>query len=106
MSQPDADYPPQVGIHFWIGFDAEDSIWQGIQPTSRAGFKVYNDSLYYRFATATEFGVASVDADGTITEQVKASKQNYQNQLNFAFDVMRRVRCTWRILKARRASQS
>ena len=83
----DADYPPQVGIHFWIGFDAEDAVWKGIQPTSRAGFKVYNDSLYYRFATSTEFGVASVDTDGTITEQVKASKQNYQNPLNFAFDV-------------------
>ena len=82
-----ASHPPQVGIHYWIGFDAVDDIYRGIQPTSRAGFKVSNDALYYRFATATEFGVASVDTDGVITEAVKASKQNYQNQLNFAFDV-------------------
>ena len=82
-------YPPQPSIHYWAGFESEKTIWKGIQPTSRATFRVAsNGSLYYRFATPETFGVASVSADGeTHTEVVAAVRDAYQNHLNFAFDM-------------------
>ena len=82
-------YPPQPSIHYWAGFESEKTIWKGIQPTSRASFRIAsNGSLYYRFATPETFGVASVSADGeTHTEVVAADRDAYQNHLNFAFDM-------------------
>ena len=83
----DSDFPPQVGLHYWVGFENIDHLWQGIQPTSRANFQIHNNLLYYRFATAEKFGVAAVDTDGNTQEIVSADRDGYMNHLNFAFDI-------------------
>ena len=84
----DTDLPPQVGLHYWVGFENIDHLWQGIQPASRATFEIHNNLLYYRFATAEKFGVAAVDADGNTQEIISVSdRDGYMNHLNFAFDI-------------------
>ena len=83
----DDTYPPQVSLHYWVGFDGEDYLWQGIQPSSRPAFEMHNGELYYRYVTASQFGVASVDADGSTTAVYSADRDAYLNHLNFAFDI-------------------
>ena len=43
--------------------------------------------LYYRYAKGGEFGIASVDTSGTTTGLIDQTELNYNNHLNFAFDL-------------------
>ena len=81
--------PPQLGIHYHIGFENDLYIdeFEGIRPDDRGAFKWYSGNLYYRYATPSEFGVARVNASGTTSEMIDQATLNYQNHLNFAFDI-------------------
>ena len=81
--------PPQLGIHYHVGFENEIYIdeFEGIVPSNRDTFKWVSDNLYYRYATPSEFGVARVDTAGTTSEMIDQTTLNYNNHLNFAFDV-------------------
>ena len=82
-------YPPQLGIHYWIGF--ENAIYadefEGVTSDYRGAFPVQSGTLYYRYAKDGEFGIASVDTSGTTTGLISQSTLNYHNHLNFAFDL-------------------
>ncbi len=82
-------YPPQLGIHYWIGF--ENSLYtdefEGIRPDYRGPFKWHSNTLYYRYAKDGEFGVARVDASGTTEGLMSETDLNFHNHLNFAFDI-------------------
>ena len=81
--------PPQLGIHYHVGF--ENALYidehEGIVADYRGAFKAYNNNIYYRYATPSEFGVARVNTSGTTTEMIDQTTLNYQNHLNFAFDL-------------------
>ena len=81
--------PPQLGIHYHIGFENDLYIdeFEGIRPDDRGTFKWHDGNLYYRYATPSEFGVARVNASGTTSEMIDQTTLNYQNHLNFAFDI-------------------
>lgn len=81
--------PPQLGIHYWVGFENDLYIdeFEGIVPYDRGAFKWYSGNLYYRYATDAEFGVARVDAAGTTSEMIDQARGGYWDHLNFAFDV-------------------
>ena len=81
--------PPQLGIFYPVGFENTIYIdeFEGIVADYRGTFKWYNGNLYYRYATDAEFGVARVNTSGTTTEMIDQGTLNYQNHLNFAFDV-------------------
>ena len=81
--------PPQLGIHYHIGFENDIYIdeFEGIRPDDRGAFKWQGGNLYYRYATPSEFGVARVNTSGTTTEMIDQTTLNYHNHLNFAFDV-------------------
>ena len=85
----DDSRPPQLGIHYHVGFENELYIdeFEGIRPEYRGPFKLYSNDLYYRYATPSEFGVARVNAAGTTTEMIDQAILNYNNHLNFAFDI-------------------
>ena len=85
----DDSRPPQLGIHYHIGFENDIYIdeFEGIRPDDRGAFKFQGSNLYYRYATASEFGVARVNTGGTTSEMIDQSTLNYNNHLNFAFDV-------------------
>ena len=81
--------PPQLGIHFHVGFENALYIdeFEGVTSDYRGSFPVQSNTLYYRYAKDGEFGVASVDTSGTTTGLISQSTLNYHNHLNFAFDV-------------------
>ena len=81
--------PPQLGIHYPVGFENALYIdeFEGIRPEYRGAFKFYNSQLYYRYATPSGFGVARVNTSGTTTEMIDQTTLNYNNHLNFAFDI-------------------
>ena len=81
--------PPQMGIHYHIGFENALYIdeYEGIVADYRGSFKWQGSNLYYRYATPSEFGVARVNTSGTTTEMIDQTTLNYHNHLNFAFDV-------------------
>ena len=81
--------PPQLGIHYHIGFENDIYIdeFEGIRPDDRGAFKFQGSNLYYRYATASEFGVARVNTSGTTTEMISETDLAFHNHLNFAFDV-------------------
>ena len=85
----DDSRPPQLGIHYWVGF--ENSLYidefEGIVAGYRGAFKWHSNNLYYRYATASEFGVARVNTGGTTEEMIDQAVGGYQNHLNFAFDI-------------------
>ena len=85
----DDSFPPQLGIHYWIGF--ENSVYidafEGIVPSYRGTFKWQSGNLYYRYSKDGEFGVARVDASGTTTQMIGETALGYQNHLNFAFGI-------------------
>ena len=85
----DDDYPPQLGIHFHVGFENDLYIdtFEGIRPDDRGAFKWQSGHLYYRYAKDGEFGVARVDASGTTAKMIGQTIGTHQNHLNFAFDV-------------------
>ena len=85
----DDTYPPQLGIHFFMGFENELYIdeFEGIRPDYRGPFKWHSNNLYYRYATDSEFGVARVNASGTTTKMIAQAIGSYHNHLNFAFDI-------------------
>ena len=85
----DDTYPPQLGIHYWVGFETEIYVdeFEGIRPDYRGGFKWHSNHLYYRYAKAGEFGVARVNTSGTTTKMIEQTRLNYHNHLNFAFDI-------------------
>ena len=86
----DADYPPQVGCHYWTGFGNAyyQNQYQGIVAHTRSRFIATDGSLYYRYATDTEFGVAKAPADGTaVTALFTETHDAFFNHLNFAFDI-------------------
>ena len=78
-----------MGIHYHVGF--ENALYidehEGIVADYRGAFKNYNNNIYYRYATPSEFGVARVNTSGTTTEMIDQGTLNYQNHLNFAFDL-------------------
>ena len=81
--------PPQLGIHYWVGFENPHYIdeFEGITPDDRGTFKWHNNNLYYRYATVNEFGVARVNTSGTTSEMIKTTDLDRWNHLNFAFDI-------------------
>ena len=83
------DRPPQLGIFYPVGFENTIYIdeYEGIRPDFRGSFKWIGSSLYYRYATPSEFGVARVNTGGTTTEMIDQADMNYHNHLNFAFDL-------------------
>ena len=85
----DDNLPPQLGIHYWIGFENDLYIdeFEGIRPDYRGPFKWYSNNLYYRYAKDGEFGVARADTGGTTTKMIGQAVGGYQNHLNFAFDI-------------------
>ena len=85
----DDSYPPQLGIHYWVGFENDISIdaFEGIVPHYRGTFKWQSNNLYYRFAKDGEFGVARVDAAGATAKMIGEAELEVHNHLNFAFDV-------------------
>ena len=83
----DDENRPQLGVHYHFGFPNRDYAWQGIVPSRQSAFLVQGSSLYYRYATDTEFGVARANPDGTTESLVSAEKDDYDNHLNFAFSL-------------------
>ena len=85
----DDSFPPQLGIHYWVGFENDLYIdeFEGIRPEYRGPFKWHNGHLYYRYAKDSEFGVARVDASSTTTKMIGQPRHGYWDHLNFAFDV-------------------
>ena len=85
----DDDYPPQLGIHYHVGFENGLNIdeFEGIRPDYRGTFKWNGSYLYYRYAKDGEFGVARVNTGGTTTKMMGQAVGKYQNHLNFAFDI-------------------
>ena len=85
----DDEYPPQLGIHYHVGFENDLYIdeFEGIVPDYRGAFKWYRGNLYYKYAKASEFGVARVNASGTTTQMIDQTTLNHHNHLNFAFDM-------------------
>ena len=85
----DDNYPPQLGIHYYVGF--ENSLYidefEGIRPGYRGAFHWYSNNLYYRYAKDGEFGVARVNTSGTTTKLISEGSLVDNNHLNFAFDV-------------------
>ena len=59
----DDDRPPQLGIHYYAGFENTIYIdeFEGIVSEYRGAFKTVGNTLYYRYATDSEFGVASAE---------------------------------------------
>lgn len=85
----DDTYPPQLGIHYWVGFENGLYVdtFEGIRPDNRSAFKWQGSYLYYRYAKDGEFGVARVNTSGTMTKMIGQSVDGFQNHLNFAFDI-------------------
>ena len=85
----DDSFPPQLGIHYWIGFENKLYIdeFEGICSDYRGAFKVVGSDLYYRYANESEFGVARVNTSGTTTKLIGQAIGDAWNHLNFAFDV-------------------
>ena len=85
----DDNFPPQLGIHYWVGF--ENSLYidefEGIVPSYRGPFKWQSNNLYYRYAKDGEFGVARVNTGGMTTKMIGQAIAGYQDHLNFAFDI-------------------
>ena len=81
--------PPQLGIHYWVGFENEHYIdeFEGSVPHYRGVFKWQGSHLYYRYATDSEFGVARVNTGGTTEEMIDQAVSGYHDHLNFAFDI-------------------
>ena len=89
MLQKTIRYPPQLGIHYHVGFENGLNIdeFEGIRPDDRGAFKWNGSYLYYRYAKDGEFGVARVNTGGTTTKMMGQAVGKYQNHLNFAFDI-------------------
>ena len=83
------DRPPQLGIHYHVGFENAVYIdeFEGIVADYRGSFKSYNNNIYYRYATPSEFGVARVNTSGTTTEMIDQTTTGHHSHLNFAFDI-------------------
>ena len=84
----DDTYPPQLGIHYPIGFENKVYVdeHEGIVSDYRGAFKWVGRHLYYRYATGDTFGVARVNASGTTAARFDETIVGH-NHLNFAFDV-------------------
>ena len=67
-------YPPQLGIHYHVGFENAIYIdeFEGVTSDYRGSFPVQSGDLYYRYAKDGEFGIASVDNSGTTTGLISA----------------------------------
>ena len=85
----DDNYPPQLGIHYHVGFENGQYIdeVEGVVPDYRGAFKWQNGNLYYRYAKDGEFGVARVNASGTTTQVIAETSNSHCGHLNFAFDI-------------------
>ena len=63
-------------------------MYEGIVAHTRSRFVAIKGSLYYRYATDSEFGVAAAPADDSaVTPLFAESHDVFFNHLNFAFDV-------------------
>ena len=78
-------YPPQLGIHYHVGFENAIYIdeFEGISSDYRGAFKRVGSYLYYRYAKDGEFGVARVNASGT-TEKVIDNSADIEMDAFFA----------------------
>ena len=86
--EKDSDQRPLSALHYWTGVSGKDFEWAGISEGDRGAFSYQGTSLPYRWAKGEEFGVASLESDGTITTLFTEDKDDYFNHLNFAFDVV------------------
>ena len=68
----DDTYPPQLGIHYHVGFENAIYIddFEGIVPDYRGEFKSQSNILYYRYAKDDDFGVAQVNTSGTTSKRI------------------------------------
>ena len=80
------DYRPLSALHYWTGVSGQDFGWLGISEGDRGTFAYQDNDLRYRWAKDTEFGVAELASDGTLTALFTETKDAYFNHLNFAFD--------------------
>ena len=82
-------YPPQLGIHYHVGFENAIYIddFEGVTSDYRGAFPVQSGDLYYRYAKDGEFGIASVDTSGTTTGLISETNLGFHNHLNFAFGI-------------------
>ena len=89
MSQKTIVFPPQLGIHYHVGFENDLYVdeFEGIRPDYRGPFKWHDNNLYYRYVKDGEFGVARVDASGSTARLIHETDLEAHNHLNFAFDV-------------------
>ena len=82
-------YPPQLATFYSVGFPRENasSSRYGKLPDNRSGFEVKGGRLYYRYATATTFGIARVTSSGSPRQFMTPmlAPDNYGNATSFAF---------------------
>ena len=81
------DRPPQLGIHYWVGFENRHYVdeFEGIVSHYRGPFKWHSNNLYYRYAKDGEFGVARVNTSGTNSSMISQTTLNYHNHPEFRF---------------------
>ena len=81
--------PPQLASFYSVGFPRPNATGTryGKLPDTRAGFTMRGDKLYYRYATATTFGVAEADSDGNTTSFLSpnVAPDSYGNATSFSF---------------------
>ena len=82
------DRRPLSALHYWTGVSGHDYSWGGVSEGDRVAFAYQDDTLLYRWAKESEFGVAGISSSNTITALFTETKDGYFNHLNFAFDIV------------------
>lgn len=90
-------YPVQGGCHYR---SAAGTRWYAV-PENRQGFESYNNThLIYRWANATDFGVAALPiAGGAVTSLISTKYDGHENDMGCCFSIAGnelRVSFTWR----------
>ena len=84
-------YPPTLGHFYSVGFSRENANSHrfGFMPDTRGGFSIRSNRLYYRYATGTHFGIASVNlGNGTTSQFVNAGAvDTFGNAGGLAFNI-------------------
>ena len=79
--------PPQLGILYPVGYGEHYLHSRNIVPSNRSRFVVVGTNLYYRYANATQFGIARMTSTGSVRRLSSYGIGNYPHYLNFDFDV-------------------
>lgn len=90
-------YPVQGGTHYAV---ARGTLGYSV-PENRQGFEIYNNThLLYRYATATDFGVAAYNlSTGTVSSLISTKWDGHENDMGCCFNIVGnelRVSFTWR----------